>query len=334
MAAKHIKLQTLQFTGVFLVCGISAVQEIGGRSLRLSIKFLKVLVRIEVFRNFCGGSPKRPGLAGRSYNYVGPTCQIRYVAYNSNVPTPFYHLSVAEDLLVHPRLSAGMRRFLQEHRPAFLLGNTAPDVQTISGQPRRETHFFELPLHKGMATAWDQLLEEHPSLAASNGVQQSHMAFMAGYLCHLQADWMWVGEIYEPIFGPDCRWEIFKQRLYLHNVLRSYLDQQILPVLPARIDVDLGKATPAGWLPFVQDNHLVCWRDFLAHQLHPGSSVKTVEVFAARQSIPPENYYRLLSSDRLMDEMIFRRISLADLKDYRQRLLKENIRLLRGYLVS
>jgi hypothetical protein len=66
--------------------------------------------------------------------------------------------------------------------------------------------------------------------------------------------------------------------------------------------------------------------------LHPGSSVKTVEVFAARQGIPPENYYRLLSSDGLMDEMIFRRVSLSDLKDYRKRLLEENTHLLRNYL--
>jgi hypothetical protein len=239
---------------------------------------------------------------------------------------------VAEDLLAHPGLSSRMRRFLQEHRPDFLLGNTAPDVQTVSGQPRRETHFFELPLCNGMTTAWDQLLIEYPSLASPSRVQQSHMAFIAGYLCHLQADWMWIGEIYEPIFGPHCRWETFKQRLYLHNVLRSYLDQQILTVLPARMDLDLVKATPAGWLPFVHDYHLRAWRDFLVRQLHPGSSVKTVEVFAARQGIPPENYYRLLSSDGLMDEMIFRHVSLSDLKDYRKRLLEENTHLLRNYL--
>lgn len=254
------------------------------------------------------------------------------MAYNSGVPTPFYHLSVAEDLLVHPGLSSRLRRFLQEHRPDFLLGNTAPDVQTVSGQARRATHFFELPVRKGMATAWDQMLKEYPSLASPSRVQQSHLAFIAGYLCHLQADWMWVVEIYEPIFGPHCRWDTFKQRLYLHNVLRSYLDQYILTALPVQLDVELAKATPAGWLPFVHDYHLIRWRDFLVHQLHPGSSVKTVEVFAARQGIPPENYYRLLSSDGMMEEMIFKRVSLSDLKDYRQRLLDENVHLLQSYL--
>ncbi len=143
---------------------------------------------------------------------------------------------------------------------------------------------------------------------------------------------MWVREIYEPIFGPDCQWDTFKARLYLHNVLRTYLDQHILSALPARIDVDLAKAIPAVWLPFVQDYHLLQWRDFLVHQLQPESSVKTVEVFAARQGIPPENYYQLLSSAGLMNDMIFKRIPLSNLQDYRQRLLMENTSLLRSYV--
>ena len=252
--------------------------------------------------------------------------------YISGVPTPFYHLSIANDLLFQPGLTTGVQRFLQENLPAFLLGNTAPDVQTISGQLRRETHFFELPLHKSMLPAWDKMLTDYPGLAASSRMHRSQAAFLAGYLCHLQADWFWIEQIYEPVFGPGCRWETFERRLYLHNVLRSYLDQRIFTALPVDTGFDLAKATPIGWLPFTSDYYLMQWRDFLAHQLHPGSSVKTVEVFAVRQGIPPDNYYQLLASDGLMDDLIFRRVSRADLGDYRQRLLQENVILLQSYL--
>ena len=221
---------------------------------------------------------------------------------------------------------------MQENRPAFLLGNTAPDVQTVSGQLRRETHFFDLPLHGGMLTAWDQMLFDYPALADSARMLEPQAAFLAGYLCHLQADWFWIEQIYEPVFGPACRWETFKQRLYLHNVLRSYLDQRILPALPARTGAELARATPVNWLPFTSDFYLVQWRDFLAYQLHPGSTIKTVEVFAARQGIPVEDYYRLLSSDDLMGDLIFKRVSALDLENYRQQLVRENIFLLQRYL--
>jgi len=239
---------------------------------------------------------------------------------------------VAEDLLLQPGLPIKVRRFLRENRPAFLFGNTAPDVQTVSGQSRRDTHFFDLPLQRGVLMAWEQMLADFPGLAVPSGMLQPHAAFIAGYLCHLQADWLWIEQIYEPIFGPACRWETFKQRLYLHNVLRSYLDQSILTVLPAQTGVDLAKAMPMSWLPFTSDYLLRQWRDFLAYQLHPGSSIKTIEVFAARQGIPPENYYRLLSSDGLMDDLIFSRISQSDLEAYRRQLLSENATLLQRYL--
>jgi len=40
--------------------------------------------------------------------------------YNLPVPTPFYHLRLAEDLLAHPRLDAELREFLQRFACAFL----------------------------------------------------------------------------------------------------------------------------------------------------------------------------------------------------------------------
>ena len=249
------------------------------------------------------------------------------------MPTPFYHLNIAENLLGHPDLSETARSFLLQNRAAFLFGNTAPDVQVISGQPREATHFFELPIHAADQPAWDRFLKTHPSLASPGVLPAAQAAFLAGYLCHLQADWLWVLQVFAPVFGPACSWASFDHRLYLHNVLRAYLDRDIPLALPDGMSALLSAAVPMRWLPFVDDLHLCTWRDKLAGQLQPGAAVQTVEVFAVRQGLSPAAYYRLLASDDNMDEEIFSRLPRQNLDAYRQQLIAWNVRLLKGYLV-
>ena len=250
------------------------------------------------------------------------------------MPTPFYHISIAFDLLAHPDLPGEVRSTLEQNWAAFLFGNTAPDVQVVSGQPREDTHFFDLPIRPGDMPGWDRFLAVYQSLAQPENLSPSQAAFLAGYLCHLQADWLWILKIFSPVFGPYCNWDSFAHRLYLHNVLRAYLDRQILPGLDPDTGTELSRAKPAGWLPFVQDVHLHTWRDYLAQQLQPGASVQTVEVFAARQGLSPDAFYHLLSSEEEMDHNVFSHISRHELVHYRHHLLEENLRLLRRYLIS
>jgi len=245
------------------------------------------------------------------------------------VPTPFYHLSLAEEILTYPALPVGMRLFLSEHRSEFLFGNTAPDVQVVSGQPRAATHFFDLPLQPNEQPAWEKFLAANLSLSDPGKLAGAQAAFVAGYLCHLQADIYWIRQIFIPIFGRSSRWDSFPKRLYLHNVLRAYLDRKILPELAG--GACISSVLPDGWLPFVQDAHLISWRDFLTSQLHPGARIQTVEVFAARQGISPEAYYALLSSEERLDEEIFSHLPRQALEDYRQEIVQENLSLLRKY---
>lgn len=223
---------------------------------------------------------------------------------------------------------------MDAERSAFLFGNTAPDVQVISRQARQDTHFFDLPLRSAARPPWEQLLVVHPNLGQADRLQPAQAAFLAGYLCHLQADWLWVKDIFVPVFGLRSPWGTFPQRLYLHNVLRAYLDRKILPELANGTCKSLAQATPAGWLPFVEDEHLRQWRDFLVGQLRPEAPIQTVEVFAARQGIPPGEFYRLLDSEDELERAIFARISRRSLDLYRKRLVDENINLLKKYLRS
>jgi hypothetical protein len=252
--------------------------------------------------------------------------------YNFLVPTPFYHLSIAVDLLKSSHLSGWARRCLNRQRCAFLLGNTAPDVQVISGQPRKDTHFFGLPIDETAPPPWELLLSTHFSLSNPHSLPPNHTAFLAGYLCHLLADWLWIRQIYSPVFGPECAWESFPQRLYLHNVLRAYLDRQVLASLPDGLGTCLEAISPQDWLPFVEDRHLRQWRDFLSGQLHPGAIIQTVEVFAQRAGISSADFHRLLNSPERMQAEVFNRMPLADLSAYRQEVFAWSIHLIHTYL--
>lgn len=189
------------------------------------------------------------------------------------------------------------------------------------------THFFQVPIPPGQAPPWENMLVEFPQLRAVLQSDTAHSAFLAGYLCHLQADWLWVRQIYEPHFGPAAKRGEFRQRQYLHNVLRSYADDQILKNLNGTISASLAQAQPDRWLPFTADGVLLQWRDLLAAQFAPGARIQTVDVFAARQGIAPEKYYELLNSETEMDRQVFVYLPRQDLATYRQDLLAENLRL-------
>jgi hypothetical protein len=231
------------------------------------------------------------------------------------MPTPFTHLATVPEILSHPDLAHPLRAGLAAELPAFLLGNIAPDVQTLSGQTREATHFFPVPLDAGPpATA--RLLAQHPALAQPRKLPPAQAAFLAGYLAHLVLDQLWVADIFEPVFGPDQPWGSFRERLYLHNVLRAHWDAADLARLPPATAEQLGAARPAGWLPFVHDEHLGAWRDLVARQLQPGGA-RTVEVFAERMNTDPRVLAALLASPDEMQRRLFVHLAPGALDRYR-----------------
>lgn len=248
------------------------------------------------------------------------------------MPTPFYHLSVAQSISEHPILDPKLRSFLSEYMGAFLLGNTAPDVQVISGQDRSATHFFSVPIPPGGQAPWKRLVDEYPQVIQPEKIKPDEAAFIAGYLCHLQADWIWIREIFEPVFGPQHVWGTFSERLYLHNILRSYLDEKVIATLSTSIVSTLRKTTPQRWLSFIQDKFLMKWRDYLCDQLQSGKQVRTIEVFASRHGIDPAAFQEMISSEERMDAEVFARISRQEVDDYREGVISQNLELLEDYL--
>ena len=132
------------------------------------------------------------------------------------MPTPFYHLRVAEVLFEHPDLKVAACERISQCFPAFLLGNIAPDVQVISGQSREATHFYRLPMRENCAPAWEQMLSDQPALKPAGLRDGEQGVFISGYLCHLQADWFWVEQIFD--FFPEQNLHDFWENLITNNI--------------------------------------------------------------------------------------------------------------------
>lgn len=229
------------------------------------------------------------------------------MAYNSNVPTPFHHLGIAEAVLASQHLDQAVRAQLRAARPAFLLGSTAPDISTINGQPRETTHFFAMPMVVRQP-AHVRLLEAYPHLQFPSRLDLDLAAFMSGYLAHLWLDQCWIANIFEQVYGPDVQRDTFRQRLLDHNLLRAHLDAEHRLGLPEDVGAALRQAEPAGWLDLTEDNTLRRWRDHLSLQLQPGTRPLTTTVFARRHGIHTEDFESRLASQSELQRAVYRNL--------------------------
>jgi hypothetical protein len=221
------------------------------------------------------------------------------------MPTPVQHLVLAQRLLDDSTLPGSIRQRLLAHRGAFLFGNTAPDVQTVSGQLREETHFFVIPWAR-VPLPHNALFSLYPALRRIRSLPADHAAFLAGYICHLWLDVVWVRDIYLNGFGPHVHWGAnLRERHFYHNILRTWCDLNDQQQLNGSIGPALAAAHPIDWLPFTADQYLVQWRDNLVGQFRPGGSIRTVEVFAARGGVTHEEFRRVLASPDEMERHIF-----------------------------
>jgi len=247
------------------------------------------------------------------------------------MPTPVQHLVIANAILAKSSLPERARAFLNAQRAEFLFGNVAPDVQTVSGQPRAATHFFNVPLDSSRP-AHEVMFEAHTYLSEPGRLPAAQAAFLAGYVVHLLLDVMWVRDIFQPIFGPDAGWSTFHDRLFLHNVLRAWCDRRDQAGLAGNAGASLAAVTPKRWLPFTGDRYLRQWRDALVEQLTPGATIRTVQVFAERGRIDPLAFERVLESEDELNDRIFSHAPHRVIDDFYAWGLSESCALLDDYL--
>jgi len=244
------------------------------------------------------------------------------------MPTPFYHLHLAQELLAEDSCSP----LLRNEQGSFYLGNIAPDAQNVAGLSRESTHFFEVPM-RDTSPAWDAMFKQYPSLTETDALTPAQRAFLAGYICHLAVDQMWIADIFDPVFVEEAKWENPRERFFIHNVLRIYLDELDRPALASNgVGTSLKKANPDQWLPFLADAALSHWRDFVAEQLLEGGAAQTIEVFAKRMKRPPRDFESLLQSPAQMTERVFRLVPNDSLAHFRDRAFVRSQEVIADYL--
>ncbi len=245
------------------------------------------------------------------------------------MPTPATHLALAQEMLRRDDLSPAARRLLEGQHGPFLLGHTAPDVKTISGQKREVSHFYTIP-RTCDRRAYRALFDAHPKLACAGRLSSSRAAFVAGYVAHLWLDELWLEEVFRRHFLRD--WGLLRDRLFLHNVLRTWLDGYDQARLEGTVVQDLQQAEPDNWLPFVEDEHLRTWRDWLIEQLAPGQTMETAAVLAERMGVRAADIEAVVQSPEQMERQVFRHFPRSAMRSFRERGYKDSVNIVDWYL--
>lgn len=213
------------------------------------------------------------------------------------MPTPFTHLRVAACLLADADLPADVLAALRAERGAFLLGNIAADARVASGVSREDTHFYayDQPLAE---QPWRRMLRRYPLLADARNPAQR--AFLAGYVAHLAMDEIWSLEMVRPYFALR-EWAARDERFLMLNLLLIWQDERDYHRLEDWQREALLAAMPDNWLPFMPDDALAAWRDFVAAQLPPQGASQTLTVIGERVGLPPEVLHARVHSRETME---------------------------------
>lgn len=247
------------------------------------------------------------------------------------MPTPFMHLQIAERVLVNDALYEEQRRQLKKNLPAFYLGNIAPDYQTIFNVAREKTHFYQLPPAMN-DRAYPEFLNSFPLLKNPHELSVGHAVFIAAYCAHLFLDLQWYHGVLVPYFVSPETWDDNHQRFVVHNTLLTYLDKEAVTSLPANAAETLASAEPNRWLPFAADNKLTRWRDILVDQLRPGATLKTIEIYAQRLYLTPEEFASNLEKREWMETYLFKRVPIEAVKELLASSVLSSVQIINQYL--
>ena len=206
------------------------------------------------------------------------------------MPTPFQHLVYAREILEAPTLPQQIHAALQEAAGPYFLGSTAVDAQAITGQRRSETHFYRFP-PTGNPRAGKAMKLAYPELADPYALSPERAAFVSGYLVHLAWDEDWAWDVFGPFYLESGTWPDRLTRSVHHNALRVVQDREAEAILHAspEIQAALRRTEPDHWLPFVPDEALCRWRDWIVCQLENPDRVQTAQVFAERMGVSVEH---------------------------------------------
>jgi hypothetical protein len=221
------------------------------------------------------------------------------------MPNAHTHLAAVTDLLGEPALRQAAPWLAEDAaaRSAFLLGAISPDVRTVSGQAREATHFFTIP-PTSSTEGPDAMLAAYPDLNPAASLNPVRAAFVAGYITHLVMDQTWLEVVVMPgLFVDGLTWGVHHPNWRLYSILMTWLEYRAAPRVQPETAGYLGSALPDHWLPFVEDEHLIKWRDHVIRMMQGVGPRRTSEIFARSNDMSPDELEALvLSEDRMAAE--------------------------------
>lgn len=245
------------------------------------------------------------------------------------MPTPFTHLEFAQRLLEDEAVP--QRAFLRDYRPAFLLGSIAADARVGAGVSREATHFYAYD-QAISEHPWRVMLNRHPSLCGPHSA--AHRAFLAGYVAHLALDEAWALQFVRPQFIIKD-WDAPRNaRFFALHLILIHMDKRDEALLEAWQGEELAAATPRHWLPFMDDDILAVWRDFIAEQIRAGGQSKTVDIFSERLMMPRADLAAVVDSPAEMQKRLWDFVTPSDLQAVEPALYRFTYQQLNQYLAE
>jgi hypothetical protein len=221
------------------------------------------------------------------------------------MPTPFTHLETAQRMLRDDAIPQPLRHALARECPAFLLGQIAADARTNGDLRREDTHFYSYD-HGIPEPPWRVMIQRNPVLLRPHSPAQR--AFVAGYVAHLTVDEVWSLDMLGPHFA-GREWGPRPFRFLMLHILLIYMDERDYARLdPGHYD-SLTRAHPVDWLPFMSDQTLAGWRDFIGQQIKPGGVSQTLEVFGSRIAKQPADLRAILDAPEIMQRDLWAHIT-------------------------
>jgi hypothetical protein len=185
------------------------------------------------------------------------------------MPYPRMHMTEARELA----REVG-HRVLEYNPGAYYLGATTPDVRAITRWERERTHFFDLhnfEEQSGVAA----IFEAYPDLASPGKLNEATVAFLCGYISHLEMDEAWICEVYRPSFGERSPLEGGPLANILDRVLQFELDRRGQePHVAEAIRRDLLSTDLDIQTGFIDHEALAQWRDISADAVVRGPDLR------------------------------------------------------------
>ncbi len=155
------------------------------------------------------------------------------------------------------------RGYVFDHLGAYYLGSTAPDIRAMTRWPREQTHFAPLSVEE-VGTGTSTMFRMHPEL--QEDMSPASRAFLAGYVCHLASDEVWITSVFRPHFDTaeeSCLTGDQVEANIWDRAMQLDMDRQALPQIS-------GDSHPEKWLPcsdhnvsmpFFEEGLLGEWKD-------------------------------------------------------------------------